>query len=194
MKPRSPEYFKYQGRSMWPCFQEGDLLELVPVFYEQIRLGDCIAYRDGCGRHVVHRVVAAGRELTTRGDAMPATDRQTVIAAQVLGRVVCRYRFGQPSRVRRGFPGRIAGVFYLYAGRIDPCRNSRGGRLAGLIRRNTARALKILRMSGQPERLLRQGEPDLLVWKIGGCIVGRKEATAAHWVLSWPWCFLLDPE
>lgn len=192
MKLVSPDYFRYQGRSMWPCFQEGDLLEIEPVAFAQIKRGDCIAYRQRNSGQTVHRVVATGAALTTRGDAMSGPDKAPIASEQVIGLVVRRFRFGQETTVGRGLPGRVTGRVLHYAGRLDPGREARGGRLARVLRRHAMQILRRFKRTGTMERLTRHNEPDLVVWKMGEQIVGRQDPASGNWQISWPWNVFLD--
>jgi len=192
MTESSQTLLRYHGRSMWPCFQEGDLLACQPVAPAQVRVGDCIAYRSRDGQQVVHRVVARQKGWRTRGDALPACDENVVAADQLLGRVIHRHRFGQVSSVAGGIPGRIAGRFYHYAGRIDPSRPSRGGRLARGLRALAAPLLRSCRRHGSAQRLMRGEQEDLWLWKCGKVYVGQKHPQSGEWRLVWPWCLVVD--
>ena len=117
--------FRYSGRSMWPGFQEGDLLEVSPAKTNEIRRGDCVAFHTSNKKVVTHRVVTTKDCIKTKGDALPAVDNEIIQPGQVIGKVVCIYRLGRPIRVWGGFPGRIVGHFYHYAGRIEHIESGR---------------------------------------------------------------------
>lgn len=179
--------FIYKGRSMWPCFQEGDLLVLEKVDFNRIRVGDCIAHQSSSGKQAVHRVAAQQGSLVTRGDAMPCIDSAMVKPEQVAGRVVEYYRFGRRRKIYRGFFGRIAGLFYRYAGRIDPQRAARGGWLARRIRSFSMAILKTIRCQGRPESLKLQGAGEVRVWSLGGRVIGQQDRNSGQWQIAWPW-------
>ena len=183
--------FRYKGRSMWPGFQEGDLLEVSTATTNEIKRGDCVAFRIDNKEFVAHRVVSAKGYLTTRGDALPAIDKEIIQPEQVVGKVVCIYRLGRPIRVWDGFVGRIAGNFYHYAGRIDPHRTSRGGKLAMRIRNFMTPCLRLCRFTGATRVLKRTGEPDMTLWKFGDTTVGRQDPLTHEWLVIWPWNIIL---
>lgn len=183
--------FIYKGRSMWPCFQEGDLLVLANIEFNQIRVGDCIAYQSANGRKAVHRVVALRSSLVTRGDSLPCVDTERVTPDQITGRVVSFYRFGRQHKVVRGFAGRIAGLFYRYAGRIDPQRQARGGRLARRIRSFSMAILKTAQCHGKPKRLKLDEADEVTVWTMAGRVIGRQGRNSRQWEIAWPWVVLI---
>jgi hypothetical protein len=79
------------GLSMLPAVWPGDRLTIRSASIGELGAGDIAAWRTG-GRIVVHRVLRAidlpsGRQLVTRGDAMPCDDEH-VSADALLGRVV----------------------------------------------------------------------------------------------------------
>ncbi len=74
MNDQQKRLFRYHGLSMWPCFQEGDLLEILPVDWAKIRIGDCLVFWGENGQQVVHRVTGKGKSLRTRGDAFKKAD------------------------------------------------------------------------------------------------------------------------
>jgi len=184
--------FRYQGLSMWPCFQEGDLLELAPVKLNQIRIGDCVAYRSTGGKQAVHRVVGKRNGLMTRGDALAGVDHEAVQANQVIGRVVLRHRLGQERRIQGGLRGRFAGLFYRYAGRLDPQRPSRGGRFARFIRTASTKALKFLPQQGVSRSMALSGGEKFSVWELQGQIIARRDLFQSEWRVAWPWSIFVE--
>jgi len=184
--------FRYQGRSMWPCFQEGDLLEYRPYCMADIQVGDCIVYKTEDERHVTHRVVSKGGTLITRGDAFSAEDKDPVHANQVIGKVTDRHRMGKVSRVTGGTRGQIAGMFYRYAGRIDPQRNARGGKLARRLQAISMVVFKPLWDKGHKKRLKRGDEGDITLWVLGEIIIGRQDDQTLEWAVTWPWNLLVQ--
>ena len=184
--------FHYHGRSMWPCFQEGDLLEISPVDMTDIRSGDCVAFRIDDGQTVAHRVITAQGSLTTRGDALPTVDSETVQREHVLGKVTCIYRLGRSIRVWGGIAGRIAGMFYRYAGRIEPNRNSRGGRIARVIRASSTIVLRMLSCECATRTMKLTGEQKVIVWEIQGRVIGRHDPRKPACFPAWPWSVFVE--
>lgn len=195
MSPSRQKYFRYHGSSMWPYFQEGDLLEIEPVGVERLQPGDCLLFADRHGQRVVHRLVEKGASLRTRGDARPRPDACSLRPEDVLGRVIARYRLGQCGRVSGGRRGLLIALVYRYAGRIDPDRQSRGGRLARGIRKASSTLLKPLWQLGRVRTLRIPGQGSLVVWQWGSHLVGRQDPASGQWQMPWPWrLFVRLPE
>lgn len=185
--------FVYMGKSMWPCFQEHDLLVVTNVTFEEIRVGDCIGYQTPVKSFAVHRVVAKHYDyLLTRGDAMLELDNQKIQKHQITGRISKRYRFNKCSNVTGGSFGHIAGILFRYAGRIDPERQSRGGHIARAIRAICSRLLRTLQCNGRSHSMVIKDNETLKVWKFGGQIVARHNSQTADWRIAWPWTLILD--
>jgi hypothetical protein len=185
-----PGIVRYRGRSMWPLFQEGDLLEIEEASTGELRRGDCLVYRKGSGGIVVHRLVSVRPELRTRGDAWPDVDDEPVLPAWIMGRVAGRIRFGRCTMVAGGLRGVWAGRFYRVAGRLDPARNARGGSVARAIRsclgRMTAYFVRQKSYASTP------AAGHFLT--VGRRIVGFYDTHDGAWRLPWPWSLLIDPE
>jgi hypothetical protein len=179
--------FLYHGRSMWPCFQEGDLLECEPCTFADIRVGDCVVYSTDDNKHVTHRVVAKRDYLTTRGDAMPAVDNEIITSNQIAGKIVLRHRLGNISKVDGGFTGWLAGRFFYYAGRIDPQRKAIGGRVARGLRTISVVSLKPFWNRGRKRTLVSDEEQEVTFWMIGKKAIGKKSKDSDQWQIAWPW-------
>lgn len=188
----SKRMFRYEGLSMWPYFQEGDLLELAAINLSQVRIGDCVAYQSTEGRQAVHRVIGKGSGLITRGDALAEADHETVQSDQIIGRAVVRHRLGRESYISRGLRGRFAGIFFRYAGRLDPRRSSRGGRLARLIRTICSRVFKIVRYQGAVRSMTLNGGEKITVCEVGGRMIGRWDSLQPVGMIAWPWSIFID--
>ena len=187
-----PAYmFLYRGRSMWPCFQEGDLLEYTPCAIKHIKAGDCIVFGTEDDRYVTHRVIAAGDNLTTRGDALSAPDREPVSGSQLLGKVIFRYRLGRKSAVSGGVSGSLAALFYRYAGRIDPLRNGRGGTIARCLQFLSMKSLGFLWNKGIARRIRRDDGKAICFWTLLGKNVARQDEGSYRWTVAWPLSILL---
>lgn len=86
----------FHGRTMLPFLQEGDLVRVVPVEWEQIRLGDVLTVRFQ-DRYPTRRVVHIdhpNRRLILKGDSIPGRPAFHVLRQDVLGRAVARQRHG----------------------------------------------------------------------------------------------------
>ncbi len=186
MKP-GPEMFLYRGSSMWPCFQEGDLLESEPVTPDKLRVGDCIIMQGEDGLAIVHRVIGRRGRLGTRGDAAARVDDHGERTPRVLGRVVGRYRLGTRTTVAGGVAGHLTGLFLRYAGRIDPDRPGRGGRLGRGLRRCCAPLLQPLLRQATRRTLRLRGESAVTVWTKGSIVLALKRDASGEGYVYWPW-------
>ncbi len=184
--------FRYHGRSMWPCFQEGDLLEILPVAIDSIHSGDCVAFRVDNGQTAAHRVVSMQGSLTTRGDALPVVDREAIQSEHLLGKVVSIYRLGRSIKVRGGLVGRVSGFLYHYAGRIDPNRSSRGGKLARVIRASSTLVFRMLNCACVARTLKLTGGDKITVWELQGRVIGRQDSRKSENFLAWPWSVFVE--
>jgi hypothetical protein len=105
---------------MWPTFQEGDILTVMPVDGSRLRPGDCIVYISSGGTLVAHRIASLEPKLKTRGDALKKNDPEAIDFTAVKGRIVRRIRFGRSSRVAGGRGGKAIARLMRIVGRIDP--------------------------------------------------------------------------
>ncbi len=86
LKRRGRTIVRVHGRSMYPTLRNGVRLEVQPVAYDELRIGDLVVYHDGCGI-ICHRLIRrADRLCYLKGDTNLFAD-PPVIWAQVLGRV-----------------------------------------------------------------------------------------------------------
>lgn len=192
---QAPGFYRYNGPSMWPVFQPGDLLEVEPVELAQLRAGDCIIYRDPEGdRLITHRVSRLHADaVETRGDAFGKPDDQWVVARQLVGRVIGRYRLGSRCLVRGALSGRMRGVVNFYVGRLDPQRTSRGGRLARRLRALLQRAAAGLYRRGTVRPFAGSGEQGGSYWLVGRRPWASYDPGRGAWVVPWPQSLLIDP-
>ena len=190
------DFFGYRGRSMWPVFQEGDLLKVHPVALEELHVGDCITYRlQNCGTLVTHRVSAIhGESLVTRGDAFTWSDELSVNASQLIGRVCGRVRMGSLKQVRGGMNGRLAVGFYHYAGRIDPQRDARGGRAARRLRESLQWLAAGLYRRGTVREFADVGRENKCYWYVGQYPWASFDPVRGSWLVPWPQSLLIDPD
>jgi hypothetical protein len=82
--------FKAGGNSMHPFLQDGDILEVRPISFDQVQTGDIVLCRLVDGHLVAHRarqIDRQGRTLLLQGDYLADPDGD-VRAQDVLGWVV----------------------------------------------------------------------------------------------------------
>jgi signal peptidase I len=96
----------YIGKSMWPTFRPGDLLEVAPL-HRFPRSGDVVMFRQGDSETddcpVVHRVRAmTAKGFVTQGDNSPYPDSQCVSLDQIVGIVTHVHRGGKFLHVHGG--------------------------------------------------------------------------------------------
>jgi len=188
--------FSYQGRSMWPAFQEGDLLRVQPVTLETLHVGDCITYHSHNGKALItHRVIALhDGKIHTRGDAHPEPDDLIVNADQLVGRVAGRFRLGGLKSVRGGVAGRLSGEFYHYAGRFDPQRTERGGRVARLVRSCLQWLATWVYRQGTVQEFSDIDRGKKSYWLIGKRPMACFDSKRGCWQVPWPQSLLIDPD
>jgi len=185
--------FAYSGASMWPLFQEGDLLVVKKVCPDLLRVGDCIVFRSSNNesRFIVHRISAVKPRLKTRGDQRGVDDSEFLDPSCILGRVTGRIRAGRASKVHGGLAGCWTARAVRLAGLIDPTRNAKGGRIARAIQRllapfsasflRGAKVVSFASLDGQARNYL-----------IGrGRVMGVYDQETGHWRLSWPYSVCL---
>ncbi len=188
-------FFRYRGRSMWPVFQEGDLLEVQPTTLAQLQVGDCITYRSHPdGTLVTHRIFAMRDGiLHTRGDAMPWPDDLSVTEQQLIGQIVGRYRLGSLQSVAGGVKGRIYGGFYHYVGRLDPQRGGRGGRVARMLRVGLQWLAAGLYRRGSVWQMKEVRSESNRFWLVGQRPWASFDHSRGSWRVPWPQSLLIDP-
>lgn len=94
---------------MQGTFREGDCLWIAPLPFDEVRMGDVVAFASGAST-VAHRVVALGdRGILTRGDAAMGPDPSPVTPGRLLGKVVMRERRGKCCSISGGPRGRGRG-------------------------------------------------------------------------------------
>jgi hypothetical protein len=189
------DFFSYQGRSMWPVFQEGDLLEVRPVNLQELRVGDCLTYRlNDSETLVTHRVRAIrGGLILTHGDAFPWPDDLSVSEKQIVGRVIGRFRLGCFKQVQGGITGQLAGRFYHYAGRLDPQRDGRGGRAARLLRGSLQWLAAGLYRRGIVREFSSVERKGNRYWQVGQRPCASFDHAQGCWRVPWPQSLLIDP-
>jgi hypothetical protein len=181
--------FRCRGKSMHPIFRTGDLVEVVPASSAKLRPGDCIVYRKTQRQpYIIHRIVSVTPSIRTRGDARPCVDVDPVSPEWIVGRVVSRVRFGRETRILSGRAGMVAGKFYRYAGRLDPSRRTKGGKLARLIRSVSSRVFRLC-----PPRhaaFVTTGGTTVHCLLLLNRIIGTYDNRKGDWDLAWPFDIL----
>jgi hypothetical protein len=178
--------FAYHGPSMWPTFQEGDVLVAERVDPSQLRRGDCIVFQTAPGApYTIHRLVRTRPDLRAQGDACPRPDDFPVSPDSVLGRVRALVRLGRVRRVRGGWWGWLSSRWLRYAGRLDPYRNSRGGRLARAFARLCGEVTHRLPLRATT-LCLTTPENETTCLMRGRRIIGRWDEQQHRWVFPWP--------
>jgi signal peptidase I len=187
--------FRYSGKSMWPCFQEGDILVTTRMAYGELRPGDCIVYKGGGGGEwVIHRIVSISPDIRTQGDNRWVADDEPVSPEAIAGRVTERVRYGSVSRVAGGAAGVVAGKVWRYAALLDPARDARGGRIARLIRRVSGMAKTKIPLRTMRGIRFQAGNDTVSFYLLRGSqIIGRFDPATGGWALSWPALLLIDP-
>jgi len=192
---RRADFIRYSGRSMWPGFQEGDLLEVRPVVFAELRVGDCIVYHlNGSETRITHRIrdIRDG-VIRTRGDAFRWPDEHSVSNKQLVGRVTSRYRLGGLKSIQGGVIGQLLGEVYYYAGRLDPQRAARGGRAARLLRSSLQWLVICLYRRGTVKAFGDNGEGLNRYWLIGQRPWAQFVYSEKTWLVPWPQSLLIDP-
>jgi hypothetical protein len=189
----NPAFFRYRGSSMWPCFQPEDLLVVESVPWKHLRQGDCIVYRKtGEADYIVHRIVALRPAMQAQGDARKVKDDDPILPAWIEGRVVSRMRNGHRTQVNGGVRGAWAGRFYRYAGLLEPTRNSKGGKLARLLR-SVLRPISAfwMRRAGLTDMISNEyNESNYLA--TGNRMVAVYDEEIQKWSIVWPYSLLID--
>ena len=187
---------RYRGRSMWPLFKDGDLLVTRFVPPEQLRIGDCIAFRgtESGVELVVHRIVALAAGIRTKGDHRPTEDDHVVRPEDIAGRVVARFRFGVRSAVAGGRRGRAIAQTLQWIARVDPSRHGVLGRVARGVRvvvsTFTATWLaNVARVEFKTEKGHRR-ETNIL----RGCPVATCDHERGRWLVEWPHTLWINDE
>lgn len=86
LQRRGRTVVRVQGRSMYPTLRNGTRIEVQPVAYDELAVGDLVVFYDGRGI-VCHRLLKkAGRLCHLKGDTNLWAD-PPVVWSQVLGRV-----------------------------------------------------------------------------------------------------------
>ncbi|MFT3868642.1 MAG: signal peptidase I [Nibricoccus sp.] len=74
--------------SMKPTLDENSVVTVEVVPFDDLRVGDIVIYRDSAGLPIVHRLHhRSGSRWIVLGDNNSSTDRETVTAVNLVGRV-----------------------------------------------------------------------------------------------------------
>jgi signal peptidase I len=86
LRRRGRTVVRVQGRSMYPILRNGTRVEIQPVAYDELEIGDLVVFYDGRGI-ICHRLVGKAHRLCyLKGDTNLWID-PPVIWSQVMGRV-----------------------------------------------------------------------------------------------------------
>ncbi|HZO87610.1 MAG TPA: S24/S26 family peptidase [Chthonomonadaceae bacterium] len=86
LRRRGRTVVRVQGRSMYPTLRNGTRVEVQPVAYDELAVGDLVVFYDGRGI-VCHRLIRKAHRLCyLKGDTNLWAD-PPVVWSQVLGRV-----------------------------------------------------------------------------------------------------------
>jgi signal peptidase I len=111
----------YQGPSMMPTLQEGDVLEIAAYEGRPIRVGDVILFSTAKGAHcVVHRVMAVDQmRIQARGDNNDQIDPWMIAPADVTGQVMVAWRGQKRMKIRGGIAGMLQSALIRMFRAID---------------------------------------------------------------------------
>src|SRR5438552_9256972 len=86
MRRRGRVVIRSRGRSMQPAIPDGACLEVRPVAFDELAVGDIVVYRYA-GEVFCHRLIKKiGRRCILKGDTLLAAD-PPIVWDQVIGRV-----------------------------------------------------------------------------------------------------------
>ena len=182
----------YNGSSMNPLFQEGDVVQVAPCDGLELLPGDVVAFvpPEQTGK-VIHRVVAVHpRGIITKGDNVAAADDWLLAPRDILGKVVSIHRQGRLIPVPRQPP---VSLYLLRVRRwcsltLSPLLQPVYRRLvdAGLFQGRLAAWLK--------PRLLYFPHADGPEWQLwlGTFLIGRKPPRLPCWTIRRPFRLFVD--
>ena len=130
----------FHGRSMEPFLMDGDQLDVEPVEWRDIRVGDIVTYRLDDRFPTLRVVRTSASKLILRGDNWPFADFDAW-PADILGRVTARRRGPHVLR-RRDLPWRWQTQVAMADDRLRRAKRrtiAQGRRLAGGVGRRLAR-------------------------------------------------------
>jgi hypothetical protein len=189
---RQGEIF-YQGFSMTPGFQPGDLMKVDSCDEAKIRRGDVIVFKPpGEDRLVVHRVVETGRGgIRTRGDGNSLEDPWVLKQEEIRGRVVSFERNGRKHAVRRGIAGRLHAAAIRGVQRLDRClSNVLHPFYRWLSQKSAFRRLLPVSMIPRIVTFERPEGTDMQIL-MGRQVIGRRVA-GAGWMIKRPYRLFVD--
>jgi signal peptidase I len=176
-------FFIYNGPSMAPLFNPGDILCAQSLVLGDIQAGDVVIVRWRSERNetfcIVHRVISIRQDyLVTQGDNNPNLDEQVVTNDNLVGLVTS---FGRQNHVYPIRGGRL-GIFYAYLSHI---RMQTRNLVGMLIRRLGLWAYRPIRQSGLVAKIWRPAISQIRVMTPNGPLIkycfGTR--TVARW---WP--------
>lgn len=91
--------FQAVGRSMLPTIEDGEIVHVVPVAADMLRIGDIVLLRSG-EQFKAHRIIRKhGQRFVTRGDAGVESDGE-IRCDQILGRITAKETLSSRRLVR----------------------------------------------------------------------------------------------
>ena len=181
-------FVRYRGRSMWPTFQEGDILKVIRILSDDIEIGDCILWKKPDGEEtIVHRLIGTRPQLRTKGDFHSEEDDAPPLPAWIEGRIVSRIRFGRERNVRSGRSGIWAGRLNGLAGRINPESPGRGGKIARTIQAVSSPVFGIFTVITKNSK----NETPVCRLRWSGHIIGMFASATEKTTLRWPYSIFL---
>lgn len=184
----------YFGPSMNPTLREPEIIEVIPLVNNALRVGDVVYFRDTCtGQHVVHRVtrvMPAG--ISTRGDNNSSEDCFLLKPENIQGRVVAAWQ----GQKRRKIAGGLPGYWKMYWLRWRRLIDRHGSPLLHPVYRALSRrggVSRILPSSFLPRILVFRirGEERKLIL-LGGRVIGRYDKRTEQWWIKRPFRLLVD--
>ena len=176
--PAIPDHAFYTGNSMRGMFVTGERLDLEPVAFDSLRVGDVIAVFDRTP-YYVHRVVEiAPDRAVTMGDNNPRPDAAPVTHNSYFRRVVRAH----------GLDGSVRDVHGGEAGMLRFRRQQRRLRLRACVSALLIpfKSLKFLRIPARTETRFRNGTRQ---WSCAGIPVAAQSPSGSFRYLHWPMRF-----
>ena len=188
----------YKGRSMNPTLVEPELMEVQPIAFDSIKVGDVVLFRcpNETNKNVVHRVIKIQPgALRTRGDNNTSNDPYLVGPDDIIGLVVASWR----GDIRRDISGGWRG---MALSRLLICRVvaietgsrfmlSRAYRFLSLL---TAPVAKLVLPSRFQPRIIHY--PDHTRWRyqlfLANRHIGGFDAATKKWEIRRPYRLIVD--
>ena len=172
----------------------GRLIVVRPIASDQLRIGDCIAYRvDGSDSRIIHRITRLVPAIRTKGDHRPCEDDVSVSPDDIEGRVVACIRCGKRIGVASGWWGHRRRAVPAMAGSARSVARGSLGQFARMLRAVIAPVAA--RWLDQPATVhfLPNHEAKSSGCSFGGRAVATFDQRARAWHVDWPLRLWIDP-